>query len=664
MVTIGVMKTHILLVACALFVASTALSQDADSHGTVRLFDGKSLSGWDFDADHWRVENGAIVGEIPRGTTLNKNTWIVWKGGELRDFDLRLQFKLSGLAAANSGIQIRCQADNPDHVSGYQADLDMGATWLGRIYDEHGRALLVERGQRVLIDANGKRTSDVFAPSGMFATIFRENDWNDYRIVGIGERIAVFVNGTLFSELVDRDAKEKDLSGQLAFQLHSGPATRIEFRHIELETLDPDDRRLGQFVLQPAKEPSPQQIGTPPRGKDGKGLNLDFETGDLTGWTTTGSAFAGQPVESDTIGQRWGGQVSNKQGRFFIGGYELTRSDKAQGTLTSPWFEATQPFASFLIAGGRSSATRVDVITRTGKGDANKEQVIATASGDQREQMRRVVVDLRQHQGHSIAVRLVDSSSGGWGHLNFDDFRFHSQRPHFAQPGSDPLFNPLLHHLTPAPQPADVTGDTLAKMSVPEGFEVDLIAAEPEIHQPMAFTFDARGRLWVVEGHCYPTKRPVGEELDKVLIFEDADHDGSFETRKVFMEGLNLVSGMQVGHGGVWIGAAPELLFIPDRDQDDVPDSEPVVLLDGFGFADTHETINNFIWGPDGWLYGNQGVFQRIARRQAWYGVEEQDFIVGRRMALSPSSPQGLKCLLTVEAINGDWILTTTVSCS
>ena len=76
-----------------------------------------------------------------------------------------------------------------------------------------------------------------------------------------------------------------------------------------------------------------------------------------------------------------------------------------------------------------------------------------------------------------------------------------------------PLFNPLLHHLTPAPNPTQVTGNTLAKMSVPQGFSVDLIAAEPRIHQPMAFTFDAQGRLWVVEGHSYPTKRPAEKGL-------------------------------------------------------------------------------------------------------------------------------------------------------
>ncbi len=93
------------------------------------------------------------------------------------------------------------------------------------------------------------------------------------------------------------------------------------------------------------------------------------------------------------------------------------------------------------------------------------------------------------------------------------------------------------------------------------------------------------------------------------MIFEDADGDGRFEVGKVFLEGLNLVSGLEVGFGGVWVGAAPYLLFVPDRNGDGRPDGPPVTLLDGFGYHDTHETLNSFIWGPDGWLYGCHGVF-------------------------------------------------------
>jgi len=170
-------------------------------------------------------------------------------------------------------------------------------------------------------------------------------------------------------------------------------------------------------------------------------------------------------------------------------------------------------------------------------------------------------------------------------------------------------------------------------MTVPAGFHVQLAAGEPLVHQPIAFTIDSRGRLWVAEAYTYPNRAKDGEGRDKIIILEDTDKDGTFETRKIFLEGLNLVSGLEVGFGGVWVGAAPYLMFIPDANGDDVPDAvaspaQPglpfpkdvpagaTVLLDGFGWQDTHETLNAFLWGPDGWLYGCHGVFthSRVGR--------------------------------------------------
>ena len=156
----------------------------------------------------------------------------------------------------------------------------------------------------------------------------------------------------------------------------------------------------------------------------------------------------------------------------------------------------------------------------------------------------------------------------------------------------------------------DLSGtDAAAHMSVPEGFHVQLAAGEPQVHQPVAMAFDHKGRLWVAEAYTYPKRAPEGQGLDKIIILEDTDHDGVFDSRKQFIEGLNLVSGLEVGFGGVWVGAAPYLMFIPDANGDDTPDSQPEILLDGFGYQDTHETLNAFNWGPDGWLYGCHGVF-------------------------------------------------------
>lgn len=151
--------------------------------------------------------------------------------------------------------------------------------------------------------------------------------------------------------------------------------------------------------------------------------------------------------------------------------------------------------------------------------------------------------------------------------------------------------------------------EAAARMTVPEGFRVELVAGEPDLQQPVALTIDERGRLWIAEAFSYPKRRPDGEGLDKIVVFEDSTGGGKLDKRTVFAEGLNLVSGLEVGFGGVWVGAAPYLLFIPDRNGDLVADGEPQILLDGWGYEDTHETLNAFTWGPDGWLYGCHGIF-------------------------------------------------------
>ena len=147
-------------------------------------------------------------------------------------------------------------------------------------------------------------------------------------------------------------------------------------------------------------------------------------------------------------------------------------------------------------------------------------------------------------------------------------------------------------------------------MTLPPGFKATLFAGEPDVKQPIAFAIDDRGRLWVAEAYTYPIRAKGNKGKDRILVFEDTHGDGKFDKRTVFMEGLNLVSGLQVGFGGVWVGAAPYLMFIPIQDGDEPkPAGKPQILLDGFTYKDTHETLNTFTWGPDGWLYGCQGWY-------------------------------------------------------
>ncbi|HEY1602893.1 MAG TPA: PVC-type heme-binding CxxCH protein [Pirellulales bacterium] len=170
----------------------------------------------------------------------------------------------------------------------------------------------------------------------------------------------------------------------------------------------------------------------------------------------------------------------------------------------------------------------------------------------------------------------------------------------------------------------------LAQFHVAPGFSVQLFASEPEIRQPVAMSFDGRGRMWVIQYLQYPTPAgltavqvdqflrtkydrvpeppPRGPRgADRITILTDVDGDGQADRTHDFVDGLNLTTGLAIGHGGVFVLQAPYLLFYPDRDGNDAPDGDPEVLLTGFGLEDAHALANSLQWGPDGWLYGAQG---------------------------------------------------------
>lgn len=152
---------------------------------------------------------------------------------------------------------------------------------------------------------------------------------------------------------------------------------------------------------------------------------------------------------------------------------------------------------------------------------------------------------------------------------------------------------------------------SLESLRLPEGFHAELFAAEPEVRQPIAATTDSRGRLWVCENYTYSESK-VNFDLslsDQVLIFEDTDHDGRADSRKVFWDKGKRLTGIALGFDGVYVACAPQLLFIPDRNHDDKPDGPPEVLLDGWNDdAVRHNIVNGLMWGPDGWLYGRHGI--------------------------------------------------------
>jgi len=189
----------------------------------------------------------------------------------------------------------------------------------------------------------------------------------------------------------------------------------------------------------------------------------------------------------------------------------------------------------------------------------------------------------------AVLVALLLSSVATWSSVA-DDFT-----PTNTQAAGE-------HPLPPA--------EAVKRLRVPDGFQVTLAAAEPDVRQPIAIAFDDRGRLWVAESYSYNGSQFTDEMHDRILIFEDSTGDGVLDRRRVFCDGLTHLTGLQLGFGGVWITAPPNLAFIPDRDLDDAPDGEPVVHLDGWSLKAEHNSVNGLTWGPDGWLYGRHGIKQ------------------------------------------------------
>lgn len=150
-----------------------------------------------------------------------------------------------------------------------------------------------------------------------------------------------------------------------------------------------------------------------------------------------------------------------------------------------------------------------------------------------------------------------------------------------------------------------------AGFKLPPGFKASVFAAEPDLHNPIALAWDARGRLWIAENYTYAegTLKFDLNLRDRILVFEDKTGDGHFSSRQVFHEALQRLTSIEIGHGGVWAMCPPHLLFIPDRDGDGVPDGEPQVVLDGFTVhaEKNHTVANGLRFGPDGWLYGRCG---------------------------------------------------------
>lgn len=222
-----------LLVLVSIALGSCPFAAAADEPGFVSLFNGKDLSGWEGD-EHWSVQDGAITGKTTPETLLKYNTFLVWQGGRPADFELRLQYRIVG---GNSGVQYRSKVIDQERyvVGGYQADIDSSPRFTGMNYDERGRRILAERGQRVSIDSEGNKQVEQFGDKEALQKIVRNEDWNHYRIIARGNRLQHYINVYLMSEVIDNQTEKAAASGVIALQAHQGPPMTVQFKDIRLK---------------------------------------------------------------------------------------------------------------------------------------------------------------------------------------------------------------------------------------------------------------------------------------------------------------------------------------------------------------------------------------------------------------------------------------------
>jgi hypothetical protein len=235
---------HFLRAAVCWFSFAFAPLLAVDDAGFRPIFDGRSLAGWDGDPKYWRVEDGNLVGEITPATIVKQNTFIIWRGGQPRDFELKLEYRIS--ARGNSGINYRSTEvpGAPWALRGYQADLDGQARnkpplrHTGQNYEERGRTFLARRGELVRIDASAKpAVVGSLGETKALEAFIKSDDWNEVHIIARGSVLTHIFNGHVMSVVVDDDAAHRRLDGLIGVQVHVGPPMKVEFRHIRLKEL-------------------------------------------------------------------------------------------------------------------------------------------------------------------------------------------------------------------------------------------------------------------------------------------------------------------------------------------------------------------------------------------------------------------------------------------
>jgi hypothetical protein len=205
--------------------------------GFVAMFNGKDLNGWDGKPGWWRVEDGALTAESTPEKPCAKHNYLIWRGGEPGDFELRVEYRIIG-KGANSGVQFRSRSLPDWDTSGYQADIETGDQWTGCLF-EHKRGGVSMRGQKTVIQADGKKEITSLGDSKKLLEAVKPGDWNSYRILALGSEIVLEINGVVMCRATDQQAGAAARAGVIALQMHPGPPMKVQFRNLRIKVFDP-----------------------------------------------------------------------------------------------------------------------------------------------------------------------------------------------------------------------------------------------------------------------------------------------------------------------------------------------------------------------------------------------------------------------------------------
>lgn len=220
-----------------LFIFLLTCSVSSFAQEGKEIFNGKDLTGWKGNTDLWSVEDGCITGRTTAENPLKFNTFLIWDAGKVSNFEIEFDYKIG--EAGNSGLQYRSKVINDKDfiVGGYQADIDASMQYAGINYEERGRGILAQRGQRVTIDKEGKKTEEKFGEAGELGKKIKAGEWNHYKLTANGPKLSHVINDQLMSEVIDHHEGKAAQEGILAFQIHQGPPMVIQFKNIRLKEL-------------------------------------------------------------------------------------------------------------------------------------------------------------------------------------------------------------------------------------------------------------------------------------------------------------------------------------------------------------------------------------------------------------------------------------------